>query len=86
MSEFPKMVKIADLNLADVVELFEGPYGTGTVTKINEGLVTINRPYGATADFACGGSVIFYTGMETCNYLIQSSTSLKVWQRSKDLK
>lgn len=91
MTDFPKMVKIADIKLADVVELFEGAYGTGTVTQIKDGLVTIMRPYGATADFSCTAGVIFYTGLETCTYLLdsagpgRSNYEFKVWSR-KELK
>lgn len=75
----PTMTKIADLKLADTVKLFEGPWGTGIVTQINEGLVTIMRPYGSTSDFSCTSGVIFYTGLETCTYLIQSDARLPVY-------
>jgi hypothetical protein len=85
MMTFPMTVKIADLKLADTVELFEGAYGTGTVSQIKDGIVTIMRPYGATAEFSYTGGVIFYTGLETCTYLIQADRSLKVYSR-KELK
>lgn len=75
----------AELRLADVVQLFDGPFGTGTVTQIADGQVTIMRPYGATADFSTTGGVIHYTGLETVKYWFESSARLLVYSR-KELK
>lgn len=87
MSEqrFPIVCKIADLQLGDVVEVFTGPWGTGIVRQIKDGVVTIFRPYGATADFSYTGGVICYTGTEECEYLIDSKQNFTVYSR-KNLK
>jgi hypothetical protein len=86
MSErFPITVKVADLQLGDVLELFEGPYGTATVKQIRDGQVTLFRPYAATADFSTTSGVICYTGIEECKYLIGSNAKFKVYSR-KELK
>ena len=41
-------VRVADLKVGDKVQLFEGPYGTGTVVSIVEAshsFLTVERPY-----------------------------------------
>lgn len=81
----PIICKVAELQLADVVELFEGPFGTGVVKQIRDGMVTIFRPYGASDDFSYTGGVICYVGMEDCKYHIDSPTKFKVFSR-KELK
>lgn len=81
----PQQVAIRDLQLADVVELFEGPWGTGVVEQIKDGVVTIHRPYGTTADFSCTSGVITYVGDERVRCFSDSDRTLKVWER-KDLK
>jgi hypothetical protein len=83
--KFPITLPINELRLADTVQLFDGPFGTGTVTQIADSMVTIMRPYGTTADFSTTGGVIHYTGLETCKYWLDSSTQLLVYSR-KELK
>lgn len=82
--QFPMTVTFADLKLADIVELFEGPYGTGTVRQIKDGIITIARPYGVTGDFSYTGGVPFSVGVEECTYH-QNTSTVKLWQR-KDLR
>lgn len=81
----PTALAIADLKLADVVQLFEGPFGAGIVEQIKDGVVTVHRPYGTSADFSCTSGVITYVGDERCRYDVESSARLLVWER-KDLK
>lgn len=81
----PLLLKAADLKLADVVELFEGPFGTGVVRQIRDDVVTISRPHGVTADFSYTGGVLYSTGVEEVVYSVRSDHVFKVWQR-KDLK
>ncbi len=83
--KLPVSLRINELKLADVVQLFDGPFGTGSVTQIADGVVTVMRPYGATADFSTTGGVIHYTGLETVKYWLDSSTTLLVYSR-KELK
>lgn len=86
MSEqFPMTVKVADLKLGDVLQLFEGAYGTATVKQIKDGVVTLFRPYAATEDFSYTGGVICYTGIEECKYMLDGREQFKVYSR-KTLK
>lgn len=58
-----------DLQLGDVVELFESePYAHATVKKLSSNTATFFRPYVHTADFSYTGGVICYIGIEelTC--------------------
>lgn len=83
---YPINVFIKDLKLADVVELFDGPFGTGVVRQITKDEVIIDRPYGVTGDFSYTGGVPFSVGVEECKYLLASNRfEFKVWQR-KDLR
>jgi hypothetical protein len=83
---YPIQLDVSELRLADVVELFEGPYGTGTVRQITKDEVIIARPYGVTGDFSYTGGVPFSVGVEECRYLLSSKRdTFKVFQR-KDLR
>jgi hypothetical protein len=90
-SFFPIKVHLNGLRLADVVELFEGPFGTAVVTQITKDEVTLTRPYGVTGDFSYTGGVPYSVGNEVCKYLTSDtrytakSHTFKVWQR-KDLR
>lgn len=83
--KFPITVTIKDLKLADVVELFEGPFGTGVVQNIDADEVVIVRPYGVTGDFSYTGGVPYSVGNEECVYPLVNSnrTTFKVWQRKE---
>ena len=93
MSDFITRCHVSDLRLGDIVELFEGPFGTGTVRqitgrheKIDYPEVIIARPYGVTGDFSYTGGVPFSVGVEECHYLLSDTRSVfKVYQR-KDLR
>jgi hypothetical protein len=81
----PTFLAVRDLKLADVVQLFHGPFGTATVTNVTDTEVHMERPYGMTADFSYTGGVIAYIGHETIKYSRDSHATLPVWHR-KDLK
>lgn len=82
MSDFVTRARIKELQLADVVELFEGPFGTGTVTQITADEVIISRPYGVTQDFSFTGGVPYSVGVERCQYLREhTDRAFKVYQR-----
>ncbi len=54
------------VKLADVVFLrSHGTYSQATVTQIEDGQVSLFRPYVHTADFKYTGGVIPYIGIET---------------------
>lgn len=58
-------VKVSDLKLGDVVQLFNDAYGTATVyRKDPQGNAQVWRPYVKTEDFAYSGGVIPYIGLE----------------------
>lgn len=78
-------LKVSELKLADVVELFEGPFGTGVVRQITKEQVIISRPYGVTGDFSYSGGVSFSVGVEECRYFLSSLHTFTVFQR-KDLR
>ena len=89
MSDFvtraPTRAKVSDLKLADIVELFEGPFGTGVVRHITKDEVIISRPYGVSGDFSYTGGVPFSVGVEECKYFLSSHHTFTVYQR-KDLR
>lgn len=88
-SKFPMTgVDLTELRLADVVELFDGPFGTAVVTQITADEVILHRPYGVTGDWSYTGGVPYSVGNEVCRYLLASTPGhykFKVWQR-KDLR
>lgn len=61
----PVQMHHSNLRLADVV-LLEGinAYRTATVKRVENGKITLFRPYVETADFSMGSSVICYIGIE----------------------
>jgi len=60
------MRKVAELQLADTVQLVDNPaaFSHCTVKQIKDGVVTLFRPYVHTADFSHTGGVICYIGTE----------------------
>ena len=85
----PASLPVRDLQLADVVELFEGAFGTAIVTEIEPDRVVLVRPYGTTSNFSYGGpgpqgsKVIPYFGWEECTYEKANLHPLKVLQRKE---
>ena len=77
--------KTAELQLADVVELFEGPFGTGIVKQIADGFVTMFRPYGTSTDVAYSNGVICYTGIEEYKFSLTDKQEFFVYQRKLNL-
>lgn len=84
--KYPIILTVTELKLADVVELFDGPFGTAVVTQITEDEVVLHRPYGVTGDFSYTGGVPYSVGNEVCKYIRPGTVNkFKVWQR-KELK
>lgn len=84
--KYPIDLDLLDLKLADVVELFEGPFGTAVVTQITADEVILHRPYGVTGDWSYTGGVPYSVGNEICKYLRGSTKGrykFKVWQRKE---
>jgi hypothetical protein len=84
MADFVTRCKVSELRLADVVELFEGPFGTGVVRQITDEVVIIMRPYGVTGDFSYTGGVPYSVGNEECRYPTSDTRSVfKVYHRKE---
>jgi hypothetical protein len=64
-----------ELRLGDTVELYEGPWSTAIVERIEGNQVTFFRPYGTTADFSCGDHVITYVGTEKYSVFIHGGNT-----------
>lgn len=66
-----------DMELGDIVQIYEGTYGCATVEEVSEKEVILFRPYVQTSDFAYGGQnssrVIPYIGSEKVNLRKDSS-------------
>jgi hypothetical protein len=87
---YPMQVALEALKLADYVELFEGPFGTGVVTQVTDTEVHMMRAYAVTADYSTTGGVGYSVGNEPVTYLkcdtrfnSKSSHTFKVWQRKE---
>ena len=76
-------LEINALRLADTVQLFDGPFGTGTVQQIKDGVVTILRPYVMSQDFSHTGGVTCGLGYEEVRYSVLSSAVLPVLGRKE---
>ncbi len=72
-------VQYRDLKVRDVVECFEGPWSTGVVARIADGLVFIERPFGRTDD---NGTL--FVGIERFTVYRDSHRSIKVVRRPAD--
>ena len=83
-----KIITTAELQLADVVEAESTTnlvWTTCIVTQIENGQVTLFRPYGHTGEFSYTGGVIPYVGIETYKVDVDSDATWTLFQR-KDLK
>lgn len=70
-------IKTKDLRLADIViinENRENSYNCATVEKIENGVITLFRPYVHTEDFEYTGGVICYVGVEHFSIFASDST------------
>ena len=89
---FRSNVTAVELRIGDVVDLFDGPWATAIVRKIEDNTVLFFRPYGTHADFICTGGVICYTGIENYSEMIADNRgrnynkTYKLWQRASNLK
>lgn len=83
----PMLLRPDEMRLGDVIQCFNGPFGTGVVVKITDDAVTIHRPYAITSDFSYGSepSVIPYQGSETLSYWKTDRLKTVVWER-KEIK
>ena len=82
------ILKTSELQLADVVCQMDSrtnPFSTCVVTKVEDGKVTLFRPYAVTADFSYTGGVIPYTGTEQYEVEQDSNLMWDVFSR-KELK
>lgn len=81
-----KKVRAADLQLADRIMSIQDPtLGIQTVKQIENGMVTLFRPYTHTADFSYTGGVICYLGFEEYQ-IYQNSPAEYVLLERRELK
>ena len=80
---YPIRVKSDDLRLADVVRLFDGPFGWAIVMKIDEGGVHFYRPYAVTEGFSYTGGVLAYVGIEQFSRPRSEDCEYEVFQRKE---
>lgn len=82
-----KEVEVTTLQLGDRIELFDEPYGWGTVTAIWDDEVEITRPYLHTSDCSysawrhgetTGSRLVSYTGLETMKLSRSSTAKCKI--------
>jgi hypothetical protein len=86
-AEFPRMMKVNELKLGDVVELFEGPFGTAIVSEVApDNGVRFYRPYGHHNDVAFGTRVSCYVGIEDFARPMSDTATIKVWRRADHLR
>ncbi|HEX9804595.1 MAG TPA: hypothetical protein VGA67_02850 [Candidatus Dojkabacteria bacterium] len=81
-----ELLKVNELNLADVVDLELESYSFATVENITEDDVILKRPYIHTSDFSYTGGVIVYTGMEEVKLLKKYDSRLFKVVLRKELK
>lgn len=78
----PLKLKAADLRIGDVVKVFDGAYGTATVTNIDkEGEIHLFRPYVTHSEFTTPNGVIPYIGIEQFSRPITDSGTFEVYRR-----
>jgi hypothetical protein len=67
--EFLNIIKAKDLQLADIIRPKDLNYKfmDCTVKQIKEDIITLFRPYVATADFSYTGGVLCYIGIDEYN-------------------
>ena len=67
---------LSEVHLGDTVEIFDGPYGTGIVNKIDD-QVHFFRPYAHGENWSYTGGIICYTGIETFSRLRSKTETIK---------
>jgi hypothetical protein len=82
-TEYPnREFKVDELRAGDIVQLFEGPWGTGIVKTKDDDSVTFFRPYGTASEFTFTGGVICFTGTEVFSRPLPSTQTIYVYQRT----
>lgn len=72
---------VAELKLGDIIQCFEGPFGTGVIQGIEGDMVKVFRPYAKTDDFSYTGGVICYTGIEHYAFWKSEKREVFVYRR-----
>lgn len=79
----PFTCKVSELQLGDIVEVFDDAFGTAVINQIKDGSIHFFRPYGTSEDFSYTGGVIPYIGIETFTRPVTDSSEIKVWRRKE---
>ncbi len=78
---YPRELRLAD----KIISKVDPALGIETVKKIENGMVTLFRPYTQTADFSYTGGVICYIGFEEYEIYQNSPAEYALLER-KELK
>jgi len=73
-----KTIKTKELQLGDVISLYEGAYSTATVKKITEDSITLFRPYVHNPGIIC------YIGIEEFTIHRNTDQDFVLFFRKKD--
>jgi len=75
-------VKVSELRCGDIVQQFEGPFGTAIVEHATDKEVTLFRPYGTTAGFTYSDNrTICYTGIEHTTFARDAKAEFELYRR-----
>ena len=80
--KLPAEIKYRDLRVCDVVKCFDGAWSTAVITRIADGLVHIERPYG-TVDNVSGRLLM---GVERFSTFADSDRTFTVLTRGPWVK
>lgn len=82
--KLPVELPVSELKVGDVVQWYDGPWGTAIVEQIHDGKMHLFRPYGTTHGFVYSNNqTICLTGAERGTYLLDSKEKFLVYQRSE---
>lgn len=83
-----KQISISEMNLGDVIRVFDGAWGDAMVKQANAAQITLTRPYMTHADFTFGedNRVIPYHGFEEMVFLRTSTNRYDRVQRGANIR
>lgn len=77
-------MQASKLGLGDIVQAFDGPFGTAVVKQVGEEGAALFRPYAVTGDFAFTGGVIALVGIE--QWTVPPNQTVTRLEKGKRLK
>jgi hypothetical protein len=86
MTTYPRTrIPCKDLMLGDIVQVFEGEWGTAIIKQIKDDCITFYRPYATHDGVSYTGGVICLMGLEVFSCPI-NDTSYYVYRRHGELR